>query len=90
MAPPPDPHWPPAAGGSTPKPPKQPPSANFWLRACVKFKLFNSLEINGLIIAVRNFQTFSDCSFVSAYEPIFTLKLDQTVKCNFQNTKGPP
>ena len=24
-APPPDPHWPPAAGGFAPKPPKQPP-----------------------------------------------------------------
>ena len=24
-APPPDPHWPPAAGGSAPRPPKQPP-----------------------------------------------------------------
>ena len=31
----PDPHWFPAAGGSDPRPPKQPPLiANFWLRAC--------------------------------------------------------
>ena len=28
-----DPHWPLAAGGSAPRPPKQPPIANFWLRA---------------------------------------------------------
>ena len=31
---PPDLHWPPAAGGSDPIPKKQPPIANFWLRAC--------------------------------------------------------
>ena len=31
-----------------------------------------------LIIAVRNFQRFFDCSFVSAFQPIFTLKLDKT------------
>ena len=46
-----------------------------------------------LIIAVRNFQQFFDRSFASAYEayePIFTLELDWTVKCNFQNTKRPP
>ena len=30
---PPDPHWPPAAEGSAPRPPKQTPIANFWLRA---------------------------------------------------------
>ena len=30
-----DPHWPPAAGGSAPRPPKQHPIANFWLRACL-------------------------------------------------------
>ena len=35
-APPPDPHWPPAAGGSDPRPPKQPPIANFWLRAWLR------------------------------------------------------
>ena len=29
-----------------------------------------------LIIAIRDFQRFSDRSFVSAYEPIFILKLD--------------
>ena len=29
-----------------------------------------------LIIAVRNFQRFSHRSFVSAFEPIFILKLD--------------
>ena len=34
MASPPDPHWPPADGGSAPRPPNQPPIANFWLRAC--------------------------------------------------------
>ena len=34
---PPDPHWPPAAGGSAPRQPKQPPPiANFWLRACTQ------------------------------------------------------
>ena len=32
---PPGPHWPPAAGGSAPRPPKQPPIADFWLRACI-------------------------------------------------------
>ena len=26
---PPDPHWPPAAGGSAPRPPKQPPHCEF-------------------------------------------------------------
>ena len=40
-----------------------------------------------LIIAVRNFQSLSDCSFVSAFELIFILKLYKTVKCIFQNTK---
>ena len=29
-----------------------------------------------LIIALRNFQRFSDRSFVSAFEPIFIFKLD--------------
>ena len=29
-----------------------------------------------IIIAVRNFQRFSDRSFISAYELIFVLKLD--------------
>ena len=43
-----------------------------------------------LIIVVRNFQRFSDRSFVSAFELISILKLDWTVKCNFQNTKRPP
>ena len=38
-------------------------------------------------IAVRNFQTVSDRSFVSAFELIFILKLDWTVKRNFRNTK---
>ena len=28
-APPPDPHWPPASGGSAPRPPKQPPHCEF-------------------------------------------------------------
>ena len=32
---PPDPHWPPVAGGYACRPVKQPPIANFWLRACV-------------------------------------------------------
>ena len=41
-----------------------------------------------LIIAVHNFQSFSDRSFVSAFELI--LELYKTVKCNFQNTKRPP
>ena len=41
---PPDPHWPPAAGGSAPRPPKQPPPiANFWLRACVFLGHLSSL-----------------------------------------------
>ena len=43
-----------------------------------------------LIIAVRNLQRFSDLRFVSAFELTFILKLDKTVKCNFQNTKRPP
>ena len=30
---PPDPHWPPAAGGYVPDPHISPPIANFWLRA---------------------------------------------------------
>ena len=41
-----------------------------------------------LIIAVLNFLRFSDRSFVSAFEPIFILKLDWTVKRYLQNTKG--
>ena len=32
-APPPDPHWPQAAGSSSPDPQTAPPIANFWLRA---------------------------------------------------------
>ena len=32
--------------------------------------------ISPLIIAVRIFQKFFDCSFVSTFEPIFILKLD--------------
>ena len=43
-----------------------------------------------LIIAVRNFQRFWDRSFVSAFELIFILKLDYTVKNNSKNTKRPP
>ena len=39
------------------------------------------------MIAVRNFQKFFDGSFVSAFEPISMLKLEWTVKCNFQNAK---
>ena len=46
--------------------------------------------IGPLIIAVHNFQRFSDRSFVSAFELIFVLKLHWTVKRNFQNTKRPP
>ena len=36
---PPDPHWPPVAEGSTPRPPKQPPPpiANLWLHACPQY-----------------------------------------------------
>ena len=33
-----------------------------------------------LIIAIRNFQRFSDRIVVSAFELIFILKLDETVK----------
>ena len=43
-----------------------------------------------LIISIRNFQRFFDRSFVRAFEPISILKLDWTVKCNFQNTERPP
>ena len=43
-----------------------------------------------VIIAVCKFQRFSDRSFVCANELIFILKLDWTVKSNFQNTKRPP
>ena len=43
-----------------------------------------------LIIAIHNFQSFSDRGFVSAFQRIFMLKLDYTVKCDFQNTKRPP
>ena len=36
-----------------------------------------SCSLIGLrIITVRNFQRFSDRNFVSAYQPIFVLKLD--------------
>ena len=40
-----------------------------------------------LVIAVRNFRRFSDRSFVHAFELIFILKLDDTIKCNLQNNK---
>ena len=46
--------------------------------------------IGVLIIADHNFQRFSDRSFVSAFELVFILKLDYTVKRNFQNTKKTP
>ena len=39
-----------------------------------------------LIIAVCNFQRFFYGSFVSAFELIFILKLDQTVKCRARST----
>ena len=38
--------------------------------------LLIGLLIGLLIIAVRNFQRFSNRSFVSAFEPIFILKVD--------------
>ena len=41
----------------------------------------NKLQPHRSIIAVRNFQGFSDRIFVSAFELIFILKLDLTVKC---------
>ena len=40
-----------------------------------------------IIIAVRNFQRFFGRSFVSAFEPIFILKLVYTVKCNLKHKK---
>ena len=36
------------------------------------------------------FPKISDLSFVCAFELIFILKLDLTVKYSFQNTKRPP
>ena len=42
-----------------------------------------------IIIAVRKFQRCSNLMFVVARKPIFILKLDQTAKCNFRNTKRP-
>ena len=61
------------------------------IRDFVQFGIlfFGILYVN-VIIAVSNFQTFSYCSFFSAYEPIFILKSDYTVKCNLQNAKRPP
>ena len=51
----------------------------------------NKLQpLRSIIMAVRNFQRFSDLCFVGAFEFIFILKLAQTVKYNFQNTKRPP
>ena len=47
----------------------------------------SKLQSQRSITAVCNFQRFSYRSFVSAFELIFILKLDWTVKCNFQNTK---
>ena len=44
---------------------------NSFLRQIISCSL-----IGLLIIAVRNFLRFFDCSFVSAFEPIFILKLD--------------
>ena len=40
-------------------------------------------------IGDHNFQPFSDRSYVSSFALIFFLKLDYTVKRNFQNTKRP-
>ena len=48
-----------------------------------KLQLHRSITV---IIAVHDFQRFSYRSFVSAFESIFISKLDETVKCNFQNT----
>ena len=42
---PPDPHWPPATGGSAPRPPKQPSIANFCLRAWPKTP-HSKVEVN--------------------------------------------
>ena len=39
------PHWPPTAGGSASKPPKQPPIANFWLCVCKRGKT-HKLDVN--------------------------------------------
>ena len=47
---PPDPHWPPASGGSALRLPKQPPIANFRLRACAcpYFEKINSKKNDGI------------------------------------------
>ena len=49
----------------------------------------NKLEPHRSInyIAVCNFQKFFDRSFVGAFELIFILKLDWTVKCNVLTLK---
>ena len=59
-------------------------------RSSFLWQIITCSLINLLTIPVRNFQRFSDRSFVSGYEPTFILKFDWTVKCNFQNTKRPP
>ena len=71
---------PPAAGGFAPRPPLA--SGGWGLRPQTP-KTAPPLQISGyapaigqLIIAGHNFQRFSDRSFVSAFEPIFILKLN--------------
>ena len=59
-------------------------------RSSFLWQIIRCSLIGLLIIAVRNFQRFSDRSFVYTFELIFILKLDWTVKCHFQNTKRPP
>ena len=41
---PPDPHWPPAAGGSAPRPPKQPPPLRISGYAPVRIPLITNLQ----------------------------------------------
>ena len=59
-------------------------------RSSFLWQIISCSLIGLLIIAVRSFQRFFDRSFVSAFEPIFILKLDETVKCTYQNTKRLP
>ena len=49
------------------------------------WQIIRCSRIDLLIIAVRNFQQFSDRSFVDAFELSFTLKLHYTVESNFPN-----
>ena len=43
---------------------------------CFSWQIISCSLISLLIIAVRNFQRFSDRSFVTEYDPIIILKLD--------------